>query len=153
MVCLGNICRSPLAAGILKNIVRLRNEADKYFIDSAGTASYHIGALPDPRSRNVAVNHGFRLEHKARQITLDDFKTFDHILVMDKSNLANVLKLTQNSEERAKVQLITDFDPRVDRLEVVPDPYYGENAEFERVYDQLVICSEGFLSKRVSAKL
>lgn len=146
MVCLGNICRSPLAEGVLKNIVNHNGHSHLFHIDSAGTANYHIGDLPDSRSRQVAINHGFKLEHKGRQLTREDFKNFDHILVMDKSNLANVLKLARSDEERALVKIITDFDPRPNKPSIVEDPYYGKIQDFENVYEQLVICCQGFLN-------
>ncbi|MFY7992653.1 MAG: low molecular weight protein-tyrosine-phosphatase [Bacteriovoracaceae bacterium] len=148
MVCLGNICRSPLAEGVMKHLVSKIGQADFYHIDSAGTASYHIGDLPDSRSRQVALNHGHQLVHKGRQFTRDDFKNFDHILVMDKSNLANILKLAKTDEEKNKVRIITDYDPRPNHPEIVPDPYYGDINDFEAVYQQLVYCCEGFLSKQ-----
>lgn len=153
MVCLGNICRSPLAEGVLKDLVQKKNLQSEFFIDSAGTASYHIGALPDGRSREVAIQHSFKLDHKARQFGREDFKRFQHILVMDRSNYANVVKLAKTDEERAQVKLITDYDPRPNHPEIVPDPYYGEIADFESVYQQLVICSEGFLSKLILDKI
>lgn len=145
MVCLGNICRSPLAEGVLKDMVNRSGHSHLYHIDSAGTASYHIGDLPDHRSRQVAINHGFKLSHLGRQFTREDFKNFDHILVMDESNLSNVLKLARSADEETKVKLITKYDPRPNHPLIVFDPYYGELSDFENVYEQLVICCEGFL--------
>jgi protein-tyrosine phosphatase len=145
MVCLGNICRSPLAEGVLKNIVNHNGHSHLFHIDSAGTANYHVGDFPDHRSRQVAINHGFSLNHKGRQFTREDFKNFDHILVMDESNLENVLKLARTEDEQDKVHLITKYDPRPNRSLIVPDPYYGDIDEFNNVYEQLVICCEGFI--------
>lgn len=145
MVCLGNICRSPLAEGVLKNLVNHSGESHLFHIDSAGTASYHIGDLPDYRSRQVAINHGFKLDHLGRQFTREDFKKFDHIFVMDESNLSNVLKLARSADDEAKVELITKYDPRPKHSSIVEDPYYGNITDFENVYEQLVICCEGFL--------
>jgi protein-tyrosine phosphatase len=132
MVCLGNICRSPLAEGILKSKVN----PDQVFVDSAGTAAYHVGELPDERSISTAADHGIDLtDQRARQFVQEDFDRFDRILVMDKSNYQNVLKLAVTKEHRSKVSLILDFlnDDRVE----VPDPYYGGMDGFEKVYQML----------------
>ncbi len=147
MVCLGNICRSPLAEGVLKDIVSRSSWPGSFQIDSAGTANYHVGSLPDSRSRQVAINHGFKLEHKGRQFTREDFKNFDHILVMDKSNYANVVKLAKTDAEISKVKIITYYDFSSKRTEIVEDPYYDDINDFEKVYEQLVRCCEGFIKK------
>lgn len=129
MVCLGNICRSPLAEGILKSKVN----APEVFVDSAGTGGYHIGSLPDTRSMSVARKHGIDIgDQRCRKFTFQDFKTFDIIYVMDKSNYGNVIALADNHEDRIKVKLLLE---EVDLgISEVPDPYYGGEKGFEYVY-------------------
>ena len=119
MVCLGNICRSPIAEGVLKKYL----PKDIFFIDSAGTSSYHVGCKPDHRSIEVAKRYGIFIENqKCRQFNVNDFKNFDHIFVMDKKNLHEVLSLLDNSKYSKKVQLLSK--------EEVPDPFYGGINEF-----------------------
>lgn len=125
MVCLGNICRSPLAEGILQSKL---NRA--YTVDSAGTGDWHEGEMPDNRSVTVAKNHGIDISNqRARQIRMSDFDEFDLILAMDTSNYNNLLNLTKTKEHRMKIRMITNSN--------VPDPYYGDLADFENVYQIL----------------
>ena len=133
MVCLGNICRSPLAEGILKSKVNSK----QVFVDSAGTGSWHVGNSPDPRSIEVARLNGLDISNqKGRQFIVEDFKNFDHIYVMDNSNKENVLKLAQTEEEIQKVNLILDLIFPNENVDV-PDPYYGGNLGFESVFNML----------------
>lgn len=133
MVCLGNICRSPLAEGILKS--KLPKES--FLIDSAGTASYHIGSPPDQRSVAVAREHGINLSNlKGRQFEVLDFDRFDIIYVMDTSNFDNVLKLARTQADHSKVKMILNEVYPNDNYDV-PDPYYGGNSGFENVYKML----------------
>ena len=133
MVCLGNICRSPLAEGILQSKVN----SDDIFVDSAGTAAYHIGKLPDTRSIEVAKNHGINITNqRARKFTSDDFKKFDLIYAMDKSNFSDILSLANNEEEVNKVKMILN-EVHLEQNLSVPDPYYGGDNEFENVYQML----------------
>ena len=133
MVCLGNICRSPIAEGILK----AKLNSDNFFIDSAGTGSWHLGNKPDIRSINVSKTHHIDISHqKARQFTYKDYKNFDHIYVMDQSNKKNVLSLAITTEDKNKVQLILDELIPNSNLEV-PDPYYDEDQGFENVFQLL----------------
>ena len=126
MVCLGNICRSPLAEGIMKHAVK---EAGlDWETDSAGTGNWHVGDPPDRRSVRVAKNHGIDISRQVcRQFILNDFDTSDLILVMDKNNLGNVLALARNQQDKAKVKLFLGDKE-------VPDPYL-DNAQFEQVFD------------------
>lgn len=133
MVCLGNICRSPLAEGILQN--KLPN--NKFLVDSAGTGAWHSGELPDKRSIAIAKKYGIDLtKQRARQFTISDFKEFDYIYVMDKSNYNNVIQLAKSNEEKQKVDLILNVDLTTKNKEV-PDPYYGGEDGFEQVYQLL----------------
>jgi len=133
MVCLGNICRSPLAEGILKSKV----DASNVLVDSAGTGHWHIGNKPDPRSIEVAKKHGLDITNqRGRQFTQKDFENFDYIFVMDTSNRDNVLELAKKESDNQKVHLILDElfpNENVD----VPDPYYGGDQGFEQVYQML----------------
>lgn len=133
MVCLGNICRSPLAEGILQSKVH----PDKVQVDSAGTAAYHIGNLPDPRSIDVARKYGIDLTYqRARQFSVNDFDAFDLIYAMDESNYQNILALVRNSDDESKVKMIlNETNPNSNHS--VPDPYYGGVDGFENVYRML----------------
>ena len=127
MVCLGNICRSPLAHGIFQDLAASQNIK----VDSAGTANYHTGAAPDPRSREIAAQHGIDISHQqARQFVVEDFDQFDYIYVMDYSNQQNVLRLARNDQDRAKVHLLLG-DAEVE------DPYYGEKEGFSVVFNKI----------------
>ncbi len=133
MVCLGNICRSPLAEGILTS----KLPKDKFIVDSAGTGSWHIGRQPDERSIAVAKKNRIDIANqKGRQFTTTDFIAFDYIYVMDNSNYHDVIDLADNQEQKNKVQLILNElfpNENVD----VPDPYYGVSNGFEIVYQML----------------
>jgi len=133
MVCLGNICRSPLAEGILKS--KIPN--DSFLIDSAGTADYHLGKSPDKRSIAVAKKHSIDISNlKGRQFNISDFDVFDFIYVMDESNYNNVLSLARNKADVDKVKFIlNEVYPKQNYN--VPDPYYGGNDGFENVYKML----------------
>ena len=129
MVCLGNICRSPLAEGILQSKV----DPEKIIVDSAGTGGYHIGNLPDGRSIKVAQSHGIDItRQRCRKFTIDDFKNFNIIYVMDHNNYEAIMTLTTNASEIAKVRLLLN-EVKLDVNEV-PDPYYGGENGFEHVF-------------------
>ena len=133
MVCLGNICRSPLAEGILAS----KLPKNKFTVDSAGTGSWHIGRKPDERSIVTAKKNKIDISHqKGRQFAIRDFETFDYIYVMDNSNYNDIIHLAKTPEQRNKVQLILNElfpDENVD----VPDPYYGSPNGFDHVYEML----------------
>ena len=133
MVCLGNICRSPLAEGILQS----KLPKDKFNVDSAGTGGWHAGELPDSRSMKIASKYGIDISYqRARQFKIQDFHAFDYIYVMDQSNYQNVLQLAPNEIVKSKVKLILDeITPNL-KAEV-PDPYYGGEDGFEHVFQLL----------------
>lgn len=133
MVCLGNICRSPLAEGILKH----KTKDLDIFVDSAGTASYHVGNLPDSRSIEIANKNGIDLtDQRARQFSEKDFDDFDKIYAMDTNNYANIISLARNQSDRDKVDVIlNELNSR--SFDSVPDPYYGEGDGFKTVYEML----------------
>tara|TARA_R110002124_G_scaffold227889_1_gene393124 strand:- start:20275 stop:20727 length:453 start_codon:yes stop_codon:yes gene_type:complete len=133
MVCLGNICRSPLAEGLLKSKV----DSNKVFVDSAGTGHWHVGDLPDKRSIAVGEKYGIDITNqRGRQFKAEDFSEFDHIFVMDNSNKQNVLALAKTESDRNKVSLILDEIFPSENVDV-PDPYYGGEMGFENVYRML----------------
>lgn len=133
MVCLGNICRSPLAEGILKSKI----DTTKVKVDSAGTANYHTGKGPDPRSIATAASYKIDItDQRARQFTTGDFDEFDHIFVMDKQNYKDIIALARDQSDKDKVTLILDLLDSPDTKEV-PDPYYGGDQGFENVYTLL----------------
>lgn len=132
MVCLGNICRSPLAEGILKG----KTIGANVIVDSAGTAGYHTGNPPDPRSINIAKKYGIDIStQRCRQFTPEDFDEYDHIYVMDRQNLADVAQMARHHKQIEKVRLVLqDIE---DTPEEVPDPYYGGPDGFQEVYSML----------------
>jgi len=133
MVCLGNICRSPLAHGILES----KLPSDQFYIDSAGTANYHIGDSPDHRSIAVAKSNGIDISNqRGRQFKISDFDTFDYIYTMDDSNYQNVIALARNTDDIAKVKGILEADETI-KLTHVPDPYYGDAFGFQNVFQIL----------------
>jgi protein-tyrosine phosphatase len=150
MICLGNICRSPLAEGILLSMARDRGI--ELIVDSAGTRGV-TGSKPDPRSSEVARLNGILLQHTARVLLKSDFKSFDQLLVMDEKNLANTLLLAASDEEKSKVKIITEYDPRPEKLAVVPDPYHGDMRNFHEVHEQLVHCIRGWLDHHFPVKI
>ena len=133
MVCLGNICRSPLAEGILAS----KLPKDKFTVDSAGTGSWHIGQSPDDRSVAVAKKNGLDISNqKGRQFSSVDFDTFDYIFVMDNSNYDNVIALAETKEQKEKVTLIMN-ELHLTQNKEVPDPYFGMHNGFDIVYNML----------------
>ncbi len=129
MVCLGNICRSPLAEGILKSKV----DSTITFVDSAGTVGYHVGNPPDPRSIKVAHNYGIDISHQScRMFTISDFDSFDLIYVMDKSNYSDIISLSRNKSDEEKVKLLLSEINL--KNEEVPDPYHDSDEGFKKVY-------------------
>ncbi len=144
MVCLGNICRSPLAEGILYNKIKMRGlEAE---VDSAGTAAYHVGEKPDIRSIEIADKHGIDITHQsARQFEMADFKRFDKIYAMDRHNYDDLVAMARDPIERQKVEMILNvIYPKQNKG--VPDPYYGGKDGFINVYNMLDEATEAIVS-------
>lgn len=140
-VCLGNICRSPLAAGVFLHHARLRGVAHRFDVDSCGTGGWHAGAAPDPRSVAVAALRSITLDHRARQLDARrDFARFHHILAMDRSNLRDIAAAGETlGVAHARVRLLRSFDPNAGCHEngEIPDPYYGGQDGFERVFSMI----------------
>lgn len=150
MVCLGNICRSPLAEGIMKH--KLQQAGIDAQVDSAGLLNYHTGSMPDKRSVNTAGKHGIDITYqRARCITKSDIHQFDYILAMDKSNYDNLLEYADKGEE-SRIRLILDF-AGLGKKEV-PDPYYGDASDFENVYHLLDDACQRIVDKlKISSSL
>jgi protein-tyrosine phosphatase len=143
-VCLGNICRSPLAEGVLKHLARERGVDAFYEIDSAGMGSWHVGQPADHRSAEVARRNGVVLEGVARQVSAGDFDRFHWIIAMDRENLADLEALQGRKAGRARLQRLRDFDPDPGDGDV-PDPYYGGPAGFDHVFTLVRRSAEALL--------
>ncbi|SMG08789.1 protein-tyrosine phosphatase [Marivirga sericea] len=151
-VCLGNICRSPLAEGLMSKKIAKLNIEEQFKIDSCGTADYHIGELPDERTRENALKNGLQLKQRARQFEAADFNRFDQILVMDNANKLKVIAFATSEEHLQKVQLMRDFEIDVNLQGTdVPDPYYGGVEGFQNVYDILDRCTSNLLNNQLQA--
>lgn len=147
-VCLGNICRSPLGEGIMRREAAARNIAVE--VDSAGTGDYHIGELPDPRAQKIGRQHGCDMSMRARQFRSADFQDFDLIIVMDQTNLRDVLRWPGAVAD--KVRLASEYIPNATK-EAVPDPYYGSLKDFEEVADMLEATCSGILDSIAGNKV
>lgn len=136
-VCLGNICRSPAAEGVMKSIVESEGADYRFEIDSAGTGNYHIGDLPDQRMRIHARRRGYDLTHRCRQVRESDFDDFDIIVAMDSSNRENLRRIAPSLEAEKKIVMMADFSDMASRYDHIPDPYYEGAEGFELVLDLL----------------
>lgn len=135
-VCLGNICRSPAAEGIMKSLVEKNQLSDSIYIDSAGIGGWHTGELPDSRMRQHGARRGYDFCSRARKFTVADFDKFDYIIVMDEDNYRDVRLLAKTPNDVRKIHRVTDFSRRYSH-DCVPDPYYGGATGFELVLDLL----------------
>ena len=144
-VCLGNICRSSSAEGVMKHLVEEAGRADEFLIDSAGILSYHQGELPDSRMRAHAARRGYNLTHLSRPVRTEDFYNFDLIIGMDDRNIDALRDKAPDVESEQKIHRMTDFC-RTKVIDYVPDPYYGGAQGFENVLDILEDACEGLLA-------
>jgi len=149
-VCLGNICRSPAAEGVFKQKVKDRDLEKLFVVDSAGTGSWHVGNLADPRMRATALSRGIELTSRSRKIEKSDLYEFDHILVMDNDNLDAVKSLIPGNMKQinTKIKLILSFSKKT-QLEEVPDPYYGGQDGFDKVLDLLDDAVDGLIDSLI----
>jgi protein-tyrosine phosphatase len=152
-VCLGNICRSPTAEGVMRHVVAEAGMEDQVLLDSAGTGSWHVGSAPDARATAAAQGRGVTLSGQARQVSATDIEDFDLILAMDRANLRD-LKALAGGEAAEKVHLLREFDPGVGGPPFsgaadldVPDPYYGASGGFEEVFDLVEAACRGLLDE------
>ncbi len=146
MVCMGNICRSPLAHGRFEHLVKEAGLGSRITVDSAGTHAYHVGEPPDRRSQQTALRRGIDISgQRARKVSLSDFEVFDYLLAMDRDNQALLMSIAP-PKHRHKVRLFLEFAPELNEREV-PDPYYGGQSGFEGVYDLIDAASQGLLEE------
>ena len=144
LVCMGNICRSPTAEGVLRHFIKINGLGDKVEVDSAGTHGYHVGEAPDQRTQRAASARGYNLSQlRARKVARQDLDYFDLILAMDKSNLDNLQRMAM-PEQQGKIKLFMDFARNFDDDEV-PDPYYGLGHGFDLVLDMVEDASQGLV--------
>ena len=145
-VCLGNICRSPTAEGVMRALVRDAGLSSSIAIASAGTGAWHIGELPDPRTRAAARARGLELTSTAQLFVQADLQRFDYVLAMDRSNLETLQRMARTAPERARIHLLRAFDPEAPAGAEVPDPYYGGPRGFEAVLDMCERACRGLLA-------
>jgi len=137
-VCLGNICRSPLAEAIFKKQLEIKGLSEIYTVDSCGTSEYHIGDKPDPRTIRNARHHNVEINHLGRQLSPRDFVDFDLILTMDRSNYKDTMdQASKTPKKTAEVNMIRFFDPESLGVQDVPDPWYGNEQGFEEIFQML----------------
>uniref|UniRef100_A0A8B9HCZ4 Low molecular weight phosphotyrosine protein phosphatase n=1 Tax=Astyanax mexicanus TaxID=7994 RepID=A0A8B9HCZ4_ASTMX len=141
---IGNICRSPIAEAVFRKMATDGGVVDKWVIDSGATSDWNIGSLPDSRGLACLRRHGTDSDHRARQVTKEDFASFDYILCMDESNLRDLNKKANSvKNSKAKIELLGSYDP--EKQLIIKDPYYGSDQDFETVYEQCVRCCKVFL--------
>lgn len=140
-VCLGNICRSPMAEGIFQHLLHEEGMTDQFYCDSAGTSNYHLGKRPDSRTLQVLEQKGIRTRHRARQILHQDLESFDYLIAMDESNFRHLERMHLSLKApRAQIRSMIDFIPMAHNPQnytAIPDPYYGDLSDFEEVYNLL----------------
>jgi protein-tyrosine phosphatase len=151
-VCMGNICRSPTAEGVMRALVREAGLEDRIEIDSAGTGGWHAGEPPDARATEAARRRGVTLAGAARQVAPDDFESFDLLIAMDRENLRGLLAVAPDEQAAAKVRLLREFEPGASGDLDVPDPYYGGERGFETVLDRVQAACRGLLGELRAAE-
>lgn len=151
-VCLGNICRSPTAAAVMRHMVGEAGLGDRIEVESAGTGGWHVGDGPDPRAAAEARRRGVPMPHRAKKFTADDFVRFDLILAMDDENVADLVAIAPTPEHAAKISLLRSFDPTSPPGATVPDPYYGGADGFRDVFDHVERACRGLLTQIVSSQ-
>jgi protein-tyrosine phosphatase len=151
-VCMGNICRSPTAEGVMRGLLEDAGLGDRVEVESAGTGGWHVGEPPDERATLAARRRGVTLEGAAQQVTPDDFRRFDLLIALDRSNLRELLALAPDEEAAEKVRLLREFDPGADGDLDVPDPYYGGDRGFETVLDMVEAACRGLIDELRAAE-
>ncbi len=152
-VCLGNICRSPTAAAVMQQLVEEAGLENRISVESAGTAAWHIGEGPDPRTAAAAAQRGIPMRHVAQQFTSPDFERFDLVLAMDHDNVEVLQRIAPDDRALAKIHLLRDFDPESPAGAIVPDPYYGGPAGFEEVIDLTRAACQALLRRIVAGEV
>lgn len=146
-ICLGNICRSPAAEGVMRELVHYAGRDDEFEIDSAGIGGWHVGQLPDNRMRNHGAQRGYKFDSRARQFSKNDFSHFDYILVMDHDNFRAVSAMAPTPADQIKVRMLTDYLQHHPNASVVPDPYYGGPEDFDYALDLIEDACQGLLNR------
>jgi protein-tyrosine phosphatase len=146
-VCMGNICRSPTAEGVMRRLISDAGLDDRVEIESAGTGGWHAGEPPDRRATLAARRRGIALEGAARQIRAADFRDFDLVIALDRANLRELLAMAPDEDAAEKIRLLREFDPRAAGDLDVPDPYYGGDRGFETVLDMVEAACRGLLDE------
>jgi protein-tyrosine phosphatase len=144
-VCLGNICRSPMAEGIMTKLVSEAGLRGRIRIDSVGTGAWHKGERADKRARDLASLHGYELLSVCRQITANDFVNHDLLIAMDQQNVRDLIEVAPDAKGKLKVKLLRDFDPRSPKGSEVPDPYYGGAEDFRKAFELIESACKGLL--------
>lgn len=154
-VCLGNICRSPTAAAVMRDLAEREGLADALTIDSAGTGDWNVGRPPDPRAAAAAARRGLTLTGRARQVRPEDFERFDLMLAADRANVRDLRAIAPGTGGAARIELLRSFDPRSaadDELEL-PDPYWGGDDGFEQVLDLIELACAGLVTQLLAGDL
>jgi protein-tyrosine phosphatase len=146
-VCMGNICRSPTAEGVMRRLLDDAGLADRVHVESAGTGGWHAGEPPDERATVAARRRGITLEGAAQQVRAADFRDFDLLVAMDRANLRELLAQVPDEDAAEKVRLLREFDPAASGDLDVPDPYYGGDRGFEAVLDMVEAACRGLLDE------
>lgn len=146
-MCLGNICRSPTAEGVMRHLIKQASLDDQIEVDSAGTIAYHAGERPDSRAQAAARARGIEVDGRARRFERADWDRFDYVVAMDGSNYDDLLNQAPNDEATAKLFLLRSFDPKSPPDAPVPDPYYGGQHGFDLVLDLCDAACRGLLAK------
>jgi protein-tyrosine phosphatase len=144
---LGNICRSPVGAGVMRHLVREASLEHAIVIESAGTAGYHAGEPPDARARASGERFGIEVSGRARKFEREDFERFDYVLAMDRANYDDLRRLAPSALAREKVHLLRSFDAAAPRGASVPDPYYGDARDFDDVVEMCLAACRGLLER------
>ncbi|MCQ2255140.1 MAG: low molecular weight phosphotyrosine protein phosphatase [Bacteroidaceae bacterium] len=146
-VCLGNICRSPMAEEVFRQYVINQGAKYDWYIDSAGIGSWHAGHLPDHRMRKAAEQHGYNLTMRARQVSSDDFNNFDYIVAMDRENIQDLRRIARSKQQADKILSMADYLSNHPGQETIPDPYYGVERDFHFVIELLEDAVSGLYKK------
>jgi len=147
-VCLGNICRSPAAEGVMRKMLAEAGMDDVH-VDSAGIGAWHVGELPDSRMRRCGARRGYKFDSRARQVCRDDFRRFDFVVAMDGDNMRALRALARNDKERGKIVCMSEFLTAHRQYEYVPDPYYGTDRDFDLALDLIEDGCRGLLEQLV----
>jgi protein-tyrosine phosphatase len=146
-VCLGNIVRSPLAENVFRHLAEEAGVGDRYVVDSAGTGAWHVGEAPDSRMVRVAAQHGLNYSGRARQFERRDLDDFDLLVAMDRDNRATLYSMARKTGHQDKIHLLREFDPKGKSDAEVPDPYYGGQEGFQKVYEIIERSCRNLLEK------